>query len=158
MFHGCVVSHIATQLDISNLECLPQYLERSITHWGHASEIQQSCGYRDFNEQPGHWQLVRWLYGHTWVGTESPSILFDLVTVRLVEYKILLPGVTVLERLVVMMSLVSPTWSHPLARAALPPSGTTRCTAARSQYQALGWHSWRSLASPPAGAVHQLPP
>ncbi len=96
-----VVSHIATQLDISNLECLPQYLERSITHWEHASEIQQNCGYRDFNEQPGHWQVVRWLYGRTWVGAESPSILFDLVTARLVEYKILLPGVTVLERLVV---------------------------------------------------------
>jgi hypothetical protein len=96
-----VVSHVATQLDISNIECLPQYLERSITHWEHASEIQQRSGYQDFSQQPGHWQLVRWLYGRTWVGAESPSVLFDLVTARLVEYKILLPGVTVLERLVV---------------------------------------------------------
>jgi len=31
-----------------------------------------------------------------------------------------------------LMSLFSPKWSHPLAQAALPPSGTTRCTAARS--------------------------
>ena len=95
-----VITHVATQLGISDIECLPRYLERSVTHWEHQSEIQQRYGYRDFSRQPGHWQLVRWLYGRAWVGSESPSVLFDLVTARLVEQKILLPGVTVLERLV----------------------------------------------------------
>jgi Domain of unknown function (DUF4158) len=96
-----VVIELATQLGISNIECLPQYLERPFTHWEHRTEIKQRYGYRDFSEQPGHWQLVRWLYGRAWVGSESPSVLFDLATARLVEHKVLLPGVTVLERLVV---------------------------------------------------------
>jgi TnpA family transposase len=95
-----VIIYVATQLGISDIECLPRYLERSVTHWEHQGEIQQLYGYRDFSGQPGHWQLVRWLYGRAWVGSESPSVLFDLVTARLVEHKILLPGVTVLERLV----------------------------------------------------------
>jgi hypothetical protein len=95
-----VITHIATQLGIADIECLPRYLERTVTHWEHQGEIQQRYGYRDFSGQPGHWQLIRWLYGRAWVGSESPSILFDLVTARLVEQKILLPGVTVLERLV----------------------------------------------------------
>ncbi|WP_445302281.1 Tn3 family transposase [Microcoleus sp. F4-D5] len=95
-----VITHIATQLGIADIECLPRYLERTVTHWEHQGEIQQRYGYRDFSGQPGHWQLIRWLYGRAWVGSESPSVLFDLVTARLVEHKILLPGVTVLERLV----------------------------------------------------------
>ncbi|AFZ00606.1 Tn3 family transposase [Calothrix sp. PCC 6303] len=95
-----VITYIATQLNIVNYDFLPRYLERSVTHWEHQGEIKQRYGYRDFSAQPGNWQLTRWLYGRAWVGSEAPSVLFDLVTARLVEHKILLPGVTVLERLV----------------------------------------------------------
>ncbi len=95
------IAHVANQLGILDIECLPRYLERSGTHWEHQGEIQKCYGYRDFSGQPGHWKLIRWLYGRAWVDSESPSVLFDLVTARLVEHKILLPGVTVLERLVI---------------------------------------------------------
>lgn len=95
-----VVYLVSGQLGISNTECLMQYLERPATHREHAGEIQQRYGYQDFSDQPGHWRLVRWLHGRAWVGAENPSVLFDLVTARLVEHRILLPGVTVLERLV----------------------------------------------------------
>lgn len=95
-----VVTEIATQLGIGEIKCLPHYLKRPLTRWEHQNEIKQRYGYQDFSKQPGHWRLVRWLYGRAWVGSESPSVLFDLATARLVEHKILLPGVTVLERLV----------------------------------------------------------
>jgi len=95
-----VIAYVAAQLDITKLSCLARYLERNTTHREHAGEIQQRYGYRDFSEQPGHWQLVRWLYGRAWFSAERPSLLFDLATARLVERKVLLPGVTVLSRLV----------------------------------------------------------
>jgi hypothetical protein len=95
-----VVAYLALQLDISSSDCLPRYLERPTTHWEHAQLIKQLYGYRDFSSQPYQWRLQRWLYERAWVSDESPSVLFDLTTARLVENKILLPGVTVLIRLI----------------------------------------------------------
>ena len=95
-----VVNYLASQLEILDVGCLSNYLSRPTTHWVHAQAIKKHYGYRDFSEQPGHWRLVRWLYQRAWIGGESPSMMFDLTTARLVEQKILLPGVTVLSRLI----------------------------------------------------------
>jgi len=70
------------------------------TRWSHRRLITAQYGYRDFPDQPAHFRLVRWLYARAWTGAERPSVLFDLATARLVEQKILLPGATVLARLV----------------------------------------------------------
>lgn len=95
-----VIDYLAQQLDITDTSNLSAYQERPQTHREHAGVIQRHYGYRDFSDQPGHWRFVRWLYGRAWVGTEGPSVLFDLAIAQLLEQKLLLPGVSVLERLV----------------------------------------------------------
>ncbi|MFI5304985.1 MAG: Tn3 family transposase [Nitrospiria bacterium] len=95
-----VIKHLAIQLSISDMGCLKHYVERVPTYRQHSIEIQQFYGYQDFNEQPEHFRLVRWLYTRAWLSTERPIVLFDLVTARLAEKKILLPGVTVLTKLI----------------------------------------------------------
>ena len=44
--------------------------------------------------------LVRWLYNHFWLASERPGVLFDLAVDRCIGQKVILPGVTVLERLI----------------------------------------------------------
>jgi TnpA family transposase len=94
-----VINYLATQLEISDVASLALY-RTSETRWEHTALIRQQYGYRDFNSQPEHWRLVRWLYQRATLSAESPSLLFDLATARLVQRRILLPGVSVLARLV----------------------------------------------------------
>jgi len=95
-----VVNYLAQQLEVASMSSLPTYLEREETRWGHTALIKRHYGYQDFSAQPAHWRFIRWLYARAWVGTEGPSVLFDIATTQLLEQKILLPGVSVLERLV----------------------------------------------------------
>src|ERR1700730_3982945 len=94
------VAYLAGQLDIADPTCLARYLDRPATHHEHTADIRRRYGYRDFSEQPEHFRLVRWLHERAWLSSERPSVLLDLATARLVEHKLLLPGVTTLERLV----------------------------------------------------------
>ncbi len=95
-----VIVRIATQLDIADPSCLLLYGQRVQTVREHAGEIQRTYGYRDFHEAGDCRRLLRWLYARAWISAEAPSVLFDLTTARLVDCKILLPGVTTLARLV----------------------------------------------------------
>jgi TnpA family transposase len=95
-----VINYLAPQLNITDINCLDHYLERGNTQWEHTEIIKEYYGYRDFNSQPQYWRLIRWLYERAWVSAESPSVLFDVTTVQLLENKILLPGVTTLAKLI----------------------------------------------------------
>jgi hypothetical protein len=91
---------MAAQLDISDVTCLRDYAARPATAWEHAAEIRRSYGYVDFTDPAEGFRLVRWLYARAWLSSEPSSVLFDLSTARLVEQQVLLPGVTLLARLV----------------------------------------------------------
>ena len=94
-----VVRFLVTQLELAETINLEPYRDGR-QHWEHANEIKEAYGYRYFQTQPDLFRLTRWLYTRAWLGAERPIVLFDLTTARLVEHKILLPGVSVLERLV----------------------------------------------------------
>jgi len=93
-----VIHYISQQLGLGE-NTLEKY-SYSESRWDHTREIRQTYGYHDFMKQPYHFMLVRWLYNHFWLASERPVVLFDLTVTRLIEQKILLPGATVLERLI----------------------------------------------------------
>src|ERR1043165_6362045 len=94
-----VVTFLAAQLAQAEPTDFGRYREGE-THWDHAEEIRRQYGYLDFQPQPEHFRLVRWLYTRAWLSAERPSVLFDLATAWCIEHKVLLPGVTTLERLI----------------------------------------------------------
>lgn len=94
------VRYVGGQLDIADgVTCLGRY-DSADTQRRHAREIRVLHGYHLFSDQPQHFALVRWLLARAWLTGERPIRLFDSATRWLIDHKVLLPGATVLERLV----------------------------------------------------------
>jgi len=74
------VRYVANQLSIIYMADLSKYTARRTTRHEHAREIKQFYGYRDFDDQAMHFQLLRCLYTRVWLSDEGPSMLFDLAT------------------------------------------------------------------------------
>jgi hypothetical protein len=91
---------VAAQLGIAEPTGLRQYGARPATQSAHMAAIRRQYGYRSFGDQPEHFRLVRWLYVRAWLSPERPSELFAQATAYLIEHKVLLPGASVLARLV----------------------------------------------------------
>lgn len=94
-----VLETVGRQLGISNLGCIQEY-QAGEQRWTHASEIKAKFGYRDFTDTTSGLRLSRWLYSLCWTGTDRPSMLFDRAADWLLAHKVLLPGVSILERFV----------------------------------------------------------
>ncbi|TMD59654.1 MAG: DUF4158 domain-containing protein [Chloroflexi bacterium] len=94
-----VVLQLSSQLNIADLTVLSRYREGEM-RYDHVHEIMAEYGYQDFSSQPEHFRFLRWLYTRTWWSEERLTILFDLAMARLIDRKVLLPGVSVLERLI----------------------------------------------------------
>ncbi len=95
-----VVRYVGGQIEVADpLACL-RYYDNADTQQRHARDIREAYGYHRFADQPYHFALVRWLLSRAWLSGERPSVLFDAATRWLVERKVLLPGASVLERLV----------------------------------------------------------
>ena len=88
---------LARQLGIEQVE---EFVKYGIgeQRWEHAEEIRRHYGYQHFSDPVVQFRLNRWLYAVCWTGTDRPGALFERATTWLLSHKILLPGVTVLER------------------------------------------------------------
>ncbi|EPM91143.1 Tn5045 transposase, partial [Pseudomonas syringae pv. actinidiae ICMP 19070] len=96
----CTVLHtLSSQLGIADANCVQTYRE-SEQRWRHTTEIRARYGYREFVERGMQFRLGRWLCALCWTGTDRPSALFDYANGWLIGHKVLLPGVTVLERFI----------------------------------------------------------
>lgn len=96
---GAVLHTLSSQLGIADAACVAAYRE-SEQRWRHTTEIRARYGYREFADSGAQFRLGRWLCALCWTGTDRPSALFDYANGWLVGHKVLLPGVTALERFV----------------------------------------------------------
>lgn len=95
-----VVRYVADQVvPAAQVEGLMhRYATRDKTPLEHSWEIRDALGYRDFPSAEG--MTREFLEARAWTRPERPSQLFDQVVAWLRTEKILLPGVSVLARLV----------------------------------------------------------
>ncbi len=93
-----VLDYAASQLGIDDPSCVKRYGERDKTRLEHAWEIKQALGLKDFSEVAG--DLEQWLFARSWTTGEGPKALFDGAIGWLRQRQVLLPGVSVLARLV----------------------------------------------------------
>ena len=94
-----VVRWVARELGLAASAGLGAYA-RGEARWDHQAEIRREYGYWEFREPDVEIELVRWLEARAWVSAESHRALFDRAVDQLVASKVLLPGASVLWRLV----------------------------------------------------------
>jgi len=96
---GAVLHALAAQIDVADPTCVGAY-RQSEQRWRHTTEIRARYGYREFVDGGVQFRIGRWLCALCWTGTDRPSALFDHARGWLIGHKVLLPGVSVLERFV----------------------------------------------------------
>jgi TnpA family transposase len=95
-----VIAAMARQLGETAPPCLDAYRDGR-QRWRHTATIREHYGFRDLEEDPAAgFRLTRWLYVLCWTGDDRPGLLFDRATTWLLAHKVLLPGISTLERLI----------------------------------------------------------
>ena len=94
------VRFAADQLSIVGSADLMTMYSKSEGRWRHGPRIRERYGYRGFTDFGVTFRLNRFLYALCWTGTDRPSALFDRAVAWLLSVKVLLPGLSVLERAV----------------------------------------------------------
>src|SRR5690606_32127996 len=95
-----VLTHLAHQLGIEDITAWQRDYIGSKTQKRHRQFIREAYGYEEFHGSRKTFTLLRRLYARAWIAEERPLVLFDFATTWLVRHKVLLPGATVLERLI----------------------------------------------------------
>ena len=95
-----VIIAMARQLGDASAPWLKAYGDGR-QRWRHAALIRERYGFRDLEKDRGiGFRLARWLYILCWTGDDRPGLLFDRAVTWLLAHKVLLPGITTLERLI----------------------------------------------------------
>jgi TnpA family transposase len=94
------VRFAADQLSIAVSADLMAAYGASEGRWRHGPRIRERYGYRAFTDFGVAFRLNRFLYALCWTGTDRPLALFDRAVAWLLSAKVLLPGLSVLERAV----------------------------------------------------------
>lgn len=95
-----VLATLTAQLDLAPITGIHAYFDGS-SRIRHLTLIRTHCGFTDFGDNAvARFRLTRWLYALCWSGDDRPGPLIDRAAAWLIANKVLLPGVTVLERLV----------------------------------------------------------
>lgn len=97
---AAVVRYAADQLSIGGSADLMAIYGVSEGRWRHGFRIRERYGYRAFTDSGVAFRLNRFLYALCWTGTDRPSPLFDRAVSWLLAAKVLLPGLSILERTV----------------------------------------------------------
>jgi TnpA family transposase len=97
---AAVIKTMARQLGEAPAPSLDFY-RNGRQRWRHTATIREHYRFRDLGEdKAAGFRLTRWLYVLCWTGDDRPGLLFDRATTWLLAHKVLLPGITTLERLI----------------------------------------------------------
>ena len=95
-----VVDRVASQIKVDDAKNCVSLYRVSEQRWRHAVEIRSRYDYVEFAAKGNRFRLGRILCALCWTGTDRLGLLFDHAITWLCTNKILLPGVTVLERFI----------------------------------------------------------
>ena len=95
-----VVRFAGDQLAMAGSAELMAMYVASAGRWRHGPRIRERYGYRLLTDFGVFFRLHRFLYALCWTGTDRPSTLFERAVAWLQAAKVVLPGISVLERAV----------------------------------------------------------
>ncbi|NKY60933.1 Tn3 family transposase [Nocardia flavorosea] len=93
-----LVAYLAEQLEIGDPSCLGEYMVRRSTRFEHQAEIAAEYGLVPFSESEA--ELAAWIADQAWITGDGPKAIFEGAVAWCRARRVLLPGVTTLEKLV----------------------------------------------------------
>lgn len=93
-----LVAYLAEQLEIEDPSCLGEYMVRRTTRFEHQAEIEAAYGLVGFGESEA--DLAAWIADQAWITGDGPKVIFEGAVAWCRARRVLLPGVTTLEKLV----------------------------------------------------------
>ena len=93
-----LVGYLAEQLGIDDPSCVKRYVDRRMTRFEHANEIQREYGLTAFAAVEA--ELAAWIADQAWMTGDGPKTIFSGAVAWLRARQALLPGITTLEGLV----------------------------------------------------------